>query len=299
MKKLLFLIPLILLVFGLGWLGRDLYQKRNLSFDYAQNKNANPYAAFLNEVYSTIQTNYWDKMSDEQLVNLFQLGTEKLTGQPLGGTYKTKQDFEKMLDKDLKNVNQDKKKEFTTQLADLVLSNLKPFNRSRLYTQKQEQSLSNNVNNINPEVNDYQTLGVPKEARSSAIAQAYNEKKPEAQQELVQVEKAYKTLSDAGAKQVYDQSGVEPTMDYRFIGTDFLYIHQTKFSPTTLDELDRITKKYDIPGGPTVLILDLQNNIGGSVDLLPYLLGPFISPDQYAYQFFHQGEKTDFKTRIG
>jgi C-terminal processing protease CtpA/Prc len=47
------------------------------------------------------------------------------------------------------------------------------------------------------------------------------------------------------------------------------------------------------------LILDLRNNIGGSIDILPYFLGPFIGQDQYAYEFLHQGERTPFKTKVG
>lgn len=305
MKKILVLIPLVILIFGLGWLGRGMISPNQRPT--TNQPTTNVYLDFLTEVYDTIQTNYWEKTSDEALNNLFRLGIEKIIGQPLGGTYKTKQDFQKMVIKSLESVPEDKKKEYITQLTDLILSNLKPLGRSRLYTLKQEQSLSNNVKNINPEVNNYDILGVPKEASSSAIAQAYNEKsvqlkkdqRPEAKDELAQVEKAFKTLSDEGAKQTYDQSGVEPTMDYRLIGSDFLYIHQNKFSPTTLEELERITKKFDQVGGPTIFIYDLRDNIGGSVDLLPYFLGPFIGPDQYAYQFFHQGEKTDFKTRIG
>lgn len=47
------------------------------------------------------------------------------------------------------------------------------------------------------------------------------------------------------------------------------------------------------------MILDLRGNIGGSIDLLPYLLGPFIGPDQYAYEFYQQGQRTPFKTILG
>ena len=47
------------------------------------------------------------------------------------------------------------------------------------------------------------------------------------------------------------------------------------------------------------LILDLRANVGGSIDILPYLLGPFIGKDQYAYEFFHQNEKTPYKTKVG
>ncbi|KPJ70546.1 hypothetical protein AMJ51_01600 [Microgenomates bacterium DG_75] len=55
----------------------------------------------------------------------------------------------------------------------------------------------------------------------------------------------------------------------------------------------------DKGGELDTLILDLRDNVGGAIDGLPYFLGPFIGAEQYAYQFYHQGEKTDFKTRTG
>jgi len=72
-----------------------------------------------------------------------------------------------------------------------------------------------------------------------------------------------------------------------------------KFSPTTFDEMVRVFDKVKGKAGVNSLILDLSGNIGGAIDGLPYFLGPFIGNDQYAYQFLHQGEKQDFKTKIG
>jgi len=52
-----------------------------------------------------------------------------------------------------------------------------------------------------------------------------------------------------------------------------------------------VTKKVDQGEALDSLILDLRGNIGGSVDVLPYLLGPFIGQNNYAYQFLHQGKR--------
>ena len=43
----------------------------------------------------------------------------------------------------------------------------------------------------------------------------------------------------------------------------------------------------------------MRGNIGGAIDSLPYFLGPFIGQDNYAYQFYQQGNKEDFKTVTG
>lgn len=306
--RLIFLaiIPVILLL-GLGggyFLGHKAKAPPKAAISIPKDK----YVAFLSEIYDKIKENYWDKITDEQLTSIFILGTEKLTGQPQPNKPKDKAGFQKMLVKVLKELGPDeKKKEFTAQLADIALANLQPFGRSRLYSQKEEVSLKNTVENKNPEVDQYQVLNLPKSASSEAIKENYQQQtqelkkdqSPEAQQKLAQVEKAYQVLADEDNRKTYDESGVEPTMEYRLLTPNIFYIHINKFSPTTIDELLRVTDKFKDRQGLNSLVLDLRNNIGGAIDGLPYFLGPFIGNDQYAYQFYHQGEKEDFKTKIG
>ncbi len=280
-------------------------------------KTNNIYANFLLEVYDKVKENYWEKITDEQLVNLYALGTQKITGKIPELKTKDKAGLAKMLIQVLKQIREQEKglpadwreKEFAAGLADIVLANLQPFGRSRLYTRKEEKALSDNVKNINPQINQYDVLQLPKEASSSAIQKAYAEKvaelkpqatkSPEAAQKLALVEKAYQALGDEDSRKTYDLSGVEPTMEYKLIRPDIFYLHLTKFSPTTVEELQRVSEKTNDKPDVSILILDLRGNIGGAIDGLPWFLGPFIGNDQYAYQFYHQGEKTDFKTKIG
>ncbi len=269
--------------------------------------SSNKYVAFLDEVYDTIQKNYWNKLNDDQLNQLYLLGTAKLISQSAAQNVKNRNDLNQVLEKAVDSFPDDsKKEEFTTTLADMILANLEPFGRSRLYGQKEETSLQNNVANINPEVNRYQELGVSKNASQNQIAAAFQKQEaalvpqaqssPAAKQRLAEITQAYNTLSDTDSRKVYDTSGVEPTMEYKLLSPDIFYIHQTKFSPTTLDELQRITQRVDDGDNLHTLIFDMRDNVGGAIDLLPYILGPFIGPDQYAYQFYHQGDKQDFKT---
>lgn len=267
----------------------------------------NVYLTFLFEVYDKIKENYWDKITDEQLTDLYTLGTEKLTGQALVKP-KDKTSLQNSLVKVLDNLQtEQKKKEFTAALADLVLANLGPFGRSRLYSQKEETDLKNRVENKNPGVDQYQVLGLKKGASSEEIKKVYEEKKqevekdksPEAQQKLAQINNAYGVLANESNRKVYDQSGVEPTMESKLLRPNIFYLHIKKFSPTTIDELVRITNQVDKGDVLNSLILDLRDNVGGAIDGLPYFIGPFIGNDQYAYQFLHQGEKQDFKTKIG
>jgi C-terminal processing protease CtpA/Prc len=201
----------------------------------------------------------------------------------------------------IKIVKEDKKKEFTTQLANLILTNLKPAGRSALYTMQDKEKLGNRVENINPQTDLYETLGIEKNASPEKLEEAYKNKvaEVESQTELEQVKYAYEVLSDSAQKQRYDKAGVEPTVFASLIRPNILHLYIKKISPTTLDELKQKTEKFDNTAGLNAMILDLRANVGGSIDVLPYLLGPFIGNDRYAYNFFHQGEKTPFKTKIG
>lgn len=304
---------LIAAVFLLGSASGPFYyrlREKPSNSPLAQPVEKDKYLNFLFEVYDIIKDNYWEKITDGELSSIFTLGIEKLTGQPPALKTKDKTGLLNLITTTLGQVeSEEKKKEFSTKLADIVLANLKPFGRSRLYTKRREASLKNTIANVDPEVNLYNVLGVGKEASPAAIKEAYEEKieklkieaekSEEARKELERIERAYKVLSDLDNRKVYDASGVEPTMDYRLVRPDILHLHIKKISPTTLDELKRVTEKVDNQEKLDTLILDLRDNIGGSIDLLPYLLGPFIGQDQYAFQFFHQEERTDFKTKTG
>lgn len=192
-------------------------------------------------------------------------------------------------------------------MADIVLANLQPFGRSRLYSQKEEVDLKNRVKNINPEIDQYQVLEVKKDASAEEIKKAFEDKSSqlktdtsdEGQQKLAQVNKAYEMLSDEKNRAIYNESGAEPTMEYKLLTPQIFYLHIKQFSPTTIEELVNVTQKVDKGETLDTLILDLRDNVGGAIDGLPYFLGPFIGNDQYAYQFFHQDVKEDFKTKIG
>lgn len=313
-NSLLAKILLLLLIFALGAGSGYFYARRNLGKILGSTQvnqvEENKYLAFLMEVYDKIAENYWEKLDEPALVNLFAAGIEKLTGQPQNLNRPNQKQLEKELLEILKLLDsEEKKKEFTTKLADLVLANLKPFGRSRLYVKKDEIALKNTVQN-KAEADYYQVLGIDKKASEEEIKAVAEEKikqlettkdqSPEAKEEYQKTLKAKEILTDPDRRQLYDLAGVEPTIEYRLISPRIFYLHLTKFSPTSLEELQRVTEKVDDrPAELDTLILDLRDNIGGAIDLLPYFLGPFIGQDQYAYQFFHQGEKTDFKTKIG
>ena len=294
--KRLGLVASVLLVLAAGFFG----WKRLNSED--------KYTAFLLEVYDTIDANYWNEKIDGDLLTYFKVGTEKLSSQIVIQSPLNRKGLQKMLAKVIGSIKDEgKKKEFAVTMADAVLAALPPAGRSRLYSQKQEVTLKNEVNNVNPDADLYQNLGVAKGASQEAVTRAYQEKvkslekqnTSEAKNQLAQVNKAYQTLSDTASRQKYDQAGVQTTLESKLLRPNIFYLHLVRFSPTTMDDLVRVTSKVDQGSVLDTLIFDLRDNIGGAIDGLPYFLGPFIGNDTYAYQFYHRGEKTDYKTKTG
>ncbi|MBI2326591.1 hypothetical protein HYU91_04375 [Candidatus Collierbacteria bacterium] len=259
------------------------------------------YVAFVLETYDQIKENYWEKISDDELSRTYLLAVDKLSGAAHTLKSHDKKGVEILITAVLKDIKDDKKKEFSVSLVDTVLVNLKPFGRSRLYSQKEAKELSNTVSNIDPSSDLFKTLGVGKNANDQEISRAFSEKSKEATTEAqkAEVKRAYEALGDNESRKLYAVSGVEPTIEYKLINPSIFYVHLTKFSPTTMEEFARVTEKVDVGDSLDTLIFDLRENIGGAIDGLPYFLGPFIGPDTYGYQFYHQGEKEDFKTVTG
>ncbi len=310
-----FVSPIIIgLLIGLsliiGGIGGYFYQSQaaKTSDSTVLGEEKNIYLSFTGEIYDKIKANYWKKISDEELSNLFLLAAERLTGQIQNPKEKNRETSLKIIQNILKQINnEEEQKNFIVQLNNLVLNNLEPFGRSQLYNQEDEQLLSNVVQNVTDQ-DHYQTLKVNENASTQEIEKAHQEltrklnqqqDNPQAQEKLAQVNQAYQVLKDENTRLLYNASGIEPTISYNLVGNSILYLHLTKFSPTTFDELQQATEKFRGRPGLDTLIVDLRDNIGGAIDSLPYFLGPFIGQDQYAYQFFHQGEKIDYKTKTG
>ncbi len=296
---------LFVVIFILGATAGYFYFKKTSLELSLSGTTKDTYIEFLSEVYDKIKNNYWQTTTDEQLGALFKLGIEKLTNKPQNDKIKDKADFLEMSENIMKIVKPDKKKEFVTQLANLVLTNLQPAGRSALYTVQDKENLANKVRNINPETDLYQTLGLGKDASEEEVDKAYQNKlaelsqndSQEAQDKLEAVKYAYQILSSAGQKENYDQAGVEPTVFAKQVRPDILHLYIKKISPTTFNEFQSVVEQFNGIGELNSLILDLRANIGGSLDILPYFLGPFIGQNQYAYELFRQDEYAPYKTK--
>ena len=317
-KKVLTIISWVILgiaILSIGWV---ILKNINLP---NKNKNKaleqNKYVAFLSEIYNKIQTNYWEVISDEDLFNLYKLAADKLE-HPVEVTIANDQiSMRSMMNQIIDQLEtEEAKKEFTVNMATIVLYNLQPLGRSGLYTTQKETELWNNVKNIDPNTNLYEELGVTKNANPEEISQAATNKTNElnniitdnnkteeenhlAQTKLATVQRAEETLPPTETRETYNQSGIEATVYGEILTDNILHMKIKKMSPTSFTELQQVANNFDQYESLDTLILDLRGNIGGSIDLMPYFLGPFIGPNQYAYETYHQGEYEPIKTKVG
>jgi len=275
----------------------------------AQVPQDDAYQAFIGEVYEKTLNNYFDKITDEQLSELFRLGVAKLAKADAVLPSKDAVGVKVMLGVAIKDKTAPEKKDFTAQLANIVLVNLKPFGRSGILSEKQQQALVDTVSNIDHSKDLYAALDLPKAASAQAVDDAFKKKEtelaqkaktdPEAKKQLDDATHARNVLTDTKTKQRYDKTGAEPTVVSHLIAPTVAYIRLQKFSPQTFDEFVSVANSIADKPGLDSLIIDLRDNIGGAVDLLQYFLGPFIGPGQYGYEFWHKGDLTPYKTKTG
>lgn len=260
--------------------------------------------AFISEVYDKIKENYWNNISDAELLNLFQLSINKNGGDVMVAKFENKDKLLESIVRSTDGMNDVQKTQFISNVTGFVLTSLAPANRSGLYTQKQEEQLKNTVSNINPEKDLYKDLGVPKGATEAAVKVAYTtqvaklaqDKSPQAVEKLKALAYAKETLTQKDTKQRYDTNQIEPTFFSKIAGPGVLYVQFKKFSPTSLDEFQKTFDSYKDSQGVNALIFDLRGNIGGAIDETAYFLGYFLGKGQYAFDFYHKGDFQPFKT---
>jgi len=307
-----------ILIIAIVSVGLAIY--KNVDFntkDTISDNNQDKYVEFLSEIYEKIQTNYWEIISDEDLFNLYKLAAEKLEHKPEVTIANDKIGMRSMMKQIIESLETDDlKKEFSINVATIVLYNLQPLGRSGLYNIQKETELWNNVKNIDPDTNLYDEIAVNEDATTTEIETAAKEKEVElnkiiidnsksdeekqtAQTKLATVQRAQETLTQTGARETYNKSGVEATVYGEILSDNILHLKVKKMSPTSFTELQQVANEFDQYNSLDTLILDLRGNIGGSIDLMPYFLGPFIGPNQYAYETYHQGEYDPVKTKVG
>ena len=234
MKNYRIVAILVVGVLSLSALGIYLYVNPQL-VDQAEQKEA--HIAFVAEVYEQIKESYWSKVDDNQLSNIYKLAAEKVSEETQTLISPDLAGVEEMVRAIIADKSDEDKTKFVAQISDVVLANLEPFGRSRLYSEKQEEELRNAVENINPDKDLYATLGVEKDASPQEIEEAYQVKSAEATpEEKEEIAYAKDVLVDEDKRERYDESGAEPTTSARLITPSIAYIRLDRFSPATFDE---------------------------------------------------------------
>ncbi|MCA9373129.1 hypothetical protein KC921_03480 [Candidatus Woesebacteria bacterium] len=307
-KKPNVLILAVVLCLTVGVLAGFWLLRRSKTTTADNASEYSPEGAFIAEVYQTIQNNYWQQLSDDQLSQLFLQALSQTYGTQPELTEKSASAVAKLTEQLVKDNPGAENEQRLAQSVDLILSSLQPLNRSRLYSQTQKTDLENRVANRDTNTDLFQTLEVDKTASDGEIQAAYENKKAEVEQtatseaekteQLAQVDRAYTALDTANNRERYAETKVEPTIQSKKLANKVYMVKITQFSPTTVQDLQQVISQLQVPAG-SALILDLRDNVGGAIDGLPYFLAPFIGNNQYAYQFFSQGKTLDFKTKGG
>ncbi|MDD5147327.1 MAG: S41 family peptidase [Candidatus Daviesbacteria bacterium] len=297
-KTLIILLAVFALGVGVGYRYVENNEKNTPKVFTAKQE-----ARFISEIYDKIKENYWNNISDGELLDLFRLSIDKNGGSTGVAKFENKEKLLETINKSISGMDEDQRNKFLVSVAGVVLNSLTPQGRSGLFTEKQEAQLKNTISNINPEKDLYKDLRLAKGASEAAVQQAYqteatklaNDKSPEAKENLKKITYAKDTLTQKDTKQRYDQNQVEPTIFAKIVPPGTLYVQFKKFSPTSLEEFQKAFDSYKDQQLNT-LIFDLRENIGGAIDATAYFLGFFLGKGQYAFDFYHKGEYLPFKT---
>jgi hypothetical protein len=328
---------MVAVLIGLGVLyliSQLILQKVQYEMSAQKVLDKDPRAAFLSEVDDKIQSSYWQKMDDSKLLVLWDLAIKQMkplqnitaADQPLctdnllyyiqrffylrvlpkvdcDAYVKTnRSNLIVYLNQATRKLDDKTKREVYTTMASMVLATLPPTGRSGLYTEKMQKQLIQTVENVHPENNLYGDLGLQKNASSSAVEQAYQQKSdelkkqntPEAKQQLEKVAYAHQVLSEQESKTKYDSNGAEPTVVPTQKVPGITYIALKRFAPDTYQDFEKTIQKLNTTD--TSLVIDLRGNIGGAIDQTSNFLGDFLGMNKFAFNFFHQGQPQPFFT---
>ncbi len=298
-------ILVILAIFLFGAAAIYIYYLNSPRQHSVNQAEKNTPRAFISEIYDKVKENYWNNVSETELLEMFRLSIDRSGEQQISvAKFEGKDKLLNYISDMTVSLDEERKVRFLTSVVSSVLINLKPAGRSSLYTEKLEAQLKNTVENINPDKDLYKDLGLAKGASEAAVTKAYIEQAkeleekstPESQEKLKQISYAKEVLTEKDKKEKYDQKGIEPTIFSKVYKSSILYIQFKKFSPTALEEFQKAFEAYKDDNELVSLMLDLRGNIGGAIDSTAYFLGFFLGKNQYAFDFYHKGEYQPFKT---
>jgi len=307
-RRRLALIFFIIVVIAAGaavywWHGhKDAALAASAAASYKTPEEADPYVRFDMEAYDTIIANFWvapgeyQKYGVPELPDLFRLAADK----QLGGTFtlasSTRMATAEMLAQALATASStDEKRADALGMLSLILQTLPPQGHDELLSSQAETQLKDTVENVNPSANLYGDLGLSSGATAAQVDTAFAQKQQElaattsaqGQQELADAEHAHQVLSAPVNKNIYDQTGAQPTVTSHRDG-DTLYVGIAKVAPTTINEFVAAIEDASTTPGLDSLIIDLRGNVGGALDFTQNFMSLFLGANQYAFDLYHQ-----------
>lgn len=245
-----FLILLIVFSVGLGLGSRYLTNVQNQN---TQNLQKNTSKAFILEIYDKIRENYWNNISDAELLDLFKLSIEKNGGNITGAKFENKDKFLEAINKATSSMDEEQKNKFIAAVAGSVLSSLSPAGRSGLYTQKQEEQLKNTVENRNPETGKVEPTIFSKVARPGILYVQFRKFSPTSLDEFQRAFDAYQDSTGLNSLILDLRGNVGGAIDATayflgfFLGKGqyaFDFYHKGEYLPfkTATDKLSSVSK---------------------------------------------------------
>lgn len=257
------------------------------------------YIKFTLEAFDKISETYWNKVTPENMADLFKFSLDKAISSSTSLYTKDKNGVTRMFKHALSYASTtEQKKSLTVNALMIALYNLPPAGRNQLFSQRQEKQFRETVANINPAKDLYSDVGVKtgssieevKKVSDEVIVSLKNATSTEDKAKLEKVKYAKEVLTDPTSKNLYDQAKAEPTLKYKKIGDTF-YADLSQIAPTSLYELVMAIDNASTTKNMDTLIIDFRGNMGGSLDFLPAFFGLFVGKDQFVFDLFHQGER--------
>jgi Peptidase family S41/DnaJ domain len=253
---------------------------------------------FVMEGYDIIQSRHWKGATDADLAQHFLLSVNKAASVTETLPSNDRAGVAKIVAKVMLAKDEVTKRKIAVDTLTIALVNLAPVGRAQLLTSQAQTQLQNTVANVNPQKDLYAALGLQKDAETTEVKQAYEEKvaelaattSPTKEKDLEEVAYAHTVLADEQRKDVYDTTKVEPTVFSHKPNAKTLYIFISSMAPTTQSEFERAVKAVEADSAITSLILDLRGNIGGDLTFAQTFLGLFLGPNQYAFDIFMNGK---------
>ena len=299
LRNVVFFAVSVAIVAGAGsyvYLAKPFVKPVSVAVTYKTPEESDQYVRFVMEAYDLIQKNYWQKTTDADLSQHFELSIQKAAATTTMRTSPDRTGVANLILRAFQGATDARKKEIAVQTIQVALYNLQPIGRAQLLSQQAKTDLTNTVTNVNPGNDLYKSLGLPTGASTSSVAEAYDKKvaelaatsSPGNEKAIADAKYAKEVLTNKDQKALYDDTKIEPTVFVHVIGHT-LYVYIEKMSPTTESEFEKALNDAASDKSLTGFILDLRGNIGGDLTFAQTFLGLFLGPNQYAYDIFHGG----------